>query len=154
MDYSHSMNNKKLFFRADKVGCLVGAVFLLTLTGCVGYVDRPPQGSVYVAPPVVVVQDDYVYYPDYEIYYSSSRHQYAYLEGGAWVSRPAPPGVTVNVLMASPSVRMDFHDSPANHHAAVVKQYPGNRAQPGSNQGRNNNQRGNQRNDRGGDNGR
>jgi hypothetical protein len=109
---------------------------------------------VYVAPPVVVVQDDYVYYPDYEIYYSSSRHQYAYLEGGAWVSRPTPRGVSVNVLLRSPSVRMDFHDSPANHHAEMVRQYPGNRAQPGSNQGRNNNQRGNQRDDRGGNNGR
>jgi hypothetical protein len=154
MDYSHSVNNKKLFFRADKAGCVLGAVFLLTLTGCVAYVDRPPQGSVYVAPPVVVVQDDYVYYPDYEIYYSSSRHQYAYLEGGAWVSRPAPRGVSVNVLLRSPSVKMNFHDSPANHHAEVVRQYPGNRAQPGSNQGRNNNQRGSQRGDRGEDGGR
>ena len=35
-------------------------------------------------------------------------------------------GVTVNVLRASPSVKMDFHDSPANHHAAVAKQYPKN----------------------------
>jgi len=148
------MNNKNHFFKADKAGCALGAVLLLTLTGCVGYVDRPPQGSVYMAPPVVVVQDDYVYYPDYEIYYSSSRHQYAYLEGGAWVSRPAPRGVSVDVLLRSPSVKMDFHDSPANHHAEVVKQYPGNRAQPGSNQGRNNNQRGNQRDDRGGNNGR
>jgi len=148
------MNDKILFFKADKVGLALAAALLLTLTGCVAYVDRPPQGSVYVAPPVVVVQDDYVYYPDYEIYYSSSRHQYAYLEGGAWVSRPAPRGVSVNVLLRSPSVRMDFHDSPANHHAEMVKQYPGNRAHPGSNQGRNNNQKGNQRDDRGGNNGR
>ena len=50
------------------------------------WTDRAP-GSVYVEPPVFVVQDDYVYYPDYEIYYSSSRHQYAYREGNAWVSR-------------------------------------------------------------------
>lgn len=148
------MNNKKLSIKTDKAGYVLGAVLLMTLTGCVAYVDRPPQGSVYVAPPVVVVEDDYVYYPDYEIYYSSSRHQYAYLEGRTWVSRPAPRGVSVNVLLRSPSVRMDFHDSPANHHAEVVKQYPRNRAQPGSNQGRNNNQKGNQRDDRGGNNGR
>jgi hypothetical protein len=111
---------------------------------------------VYVAPPVVAVQDDYVYYPNYQVYYSSSRHQYAYLEGSAWVSRPAPPGVSINVLMASPSVKMDFHDSPAVHHAAVVKQYPKNWSPPGSNQnqGRNDNQRGDQRDDRGGNNGR
>ena len=143
------MNNKRLFFRADKAGYVLGAVFLLALTGCVAYVDRPPQGSVYVAPPVVVVQDDYIYYPDYEVYYSSSRHQYAYQEGRAWVSRPAPRGVSVDVLFASPSVRMDFHDSPEHHHAEVVRQYPGHRAQPGSNQGRNDNRKNNPRDQRG-----
>jgi hypothetical protein len=50
---------------------------------------------------------------------------------------------------------MDFHDSPANHHAAVVKQYPKNWAPSGSNQGRNNdNRKVNPRGDRGGNNGR
>ena len=97
------------------------------LTGCVAYVDRPAQGSVYEDNSAVfLVQDDYVYYPNYQCYYSASRHQYAYREHNAWVARPAPPGVSVHVLMASPSVRMNFHDSPANHHATVVKQYPKN----------------------------
>jgi hypothetical protein len=149
------MNDKKLFFRADIIGLALAVALLVTLNGCVAYVDRPPQGSVYVAPPVVVVEDDYVYYPGYQVYYSSSRHEYAYREGRAWVSRPAPRGVSVDVLLASPSVRMDFHDSPANHHAAVVKQYPKNWAPSGSNQGRNNdNRKVNPRGDRGGNNGR
>ena len=147
------MNHKTLLFPTNKVGLVLCGVLLGTLTGCVGYINGPRAG-VYVAPPVVVVEDDYIYYPDYEVYYSSSRHQYAYLEGGAWVSRPAPRGVSVNVLLRSPSVRMNFHDSPEHHHAEVVRQYPGHRAQPGSNQGRNNNQKGNQRDDRGGNNGR
>ena len=134
------MNVKKLFFKTDKVGFMLGAVLLGTLTGCVGYVDGPRAGY-YAEPSVAVVQDDYVYYPGYQVYYSSSRHQYAYQEGHAWVSRPAPRGVSINVLQASPSVRMDFHDSPANHHAAVVKQYPKNWAPPGSNQGRNDNRK-------------
>jgi hypothetical protein len=71
-----------------------------------------------------VAQDDYVYYPSYGIYYSSGRHQYASLEAGAWVSQPAPRGVSVDALRASPSVKMDFHDSPATHHAAIAQQYP------------------------------
>jgi hypothetical protein len=79
----------------------------------------------------VVVQDDYVYYPGYQIYYSSNRRQYIYREGRSWVSRPAPPRVSVGVLFASPSVRLDFHDSPANHHATVVRQYPKHWAPPG-----------------------
>jgi hypothetical protein len=146
------MNGKKLFIQTNKVGFVLCAALLGTLTGCVGYVDGPRTG-VYVAPPVVVVQDDYIYYPGYQIYYSSSRHEYAYREGRTWVSRPAPRGVSVDVLVASPSVRMDFHDSPANHHAAVVKQYPKNWAPPGSNQGRNSdNRKDNPRDDRGGNN--
>jgi hypothetical protein len=145
------MNVKKLFFKTDKVGFVLCAALLGTLTGCVGYVDGPRAGY-YAEPSVAVVQDDYVYYPGYEVYYSSSRHQYAYREGRAWVSRPAPRGVSVNVLMASPSVRMDFHDSPAQHHAAIVRQYPKNWAPPGSNQGQN--RKDDKRNGRGENNGR
>ena len=151
------MNVRKPFFQTNKAGLVLCAALLGTLTGCVGYVDGPRAG-VYVEPPVmevgVVAQDDYVYYPEYETYYSSSRHQYAYLEGGAWVSRPAPRGVSVDVLRSSRSVKMDFHDSPANHHAAVAKQYPKNRAQPGSNQGRNDNRKNDQRDQQGDNRGR
>jgi hypothetical protein len=147
------MNYEKHFFRTNKVGLVLCGVLLGTLTGCVGYIDGPRAGA-YVAPPVVVVEDDYVYYPDYEIYYSSSRHQYAYRDGRAWVSRPAPRGVSVQVLFASPSVRMDFHDSPEHHHAEVVRQYPGHRAQPGSNQGRNDDRKDNPRDQQKGNRGR
>jgi hypothetical protein len=152
------MNNKKLFFKADKAGFVLGAALLVTLSGCVGYVDGPRAG-VYAAPPVVetavVVQDDYVYYPGYEVYYSNSRHQYAYLEGGAWVSRPAPRGVSVDVLLASPSVRMDFHDSPAHHHTEIVQKYPRNWKPPGSSkQGQKENRKDDKRDERGENNGR
>jgi hypothetical protein len=84
---------------------------------------------------VVVVQDDYVYYPSYQVYYSGSTRQYVYVEGNAWVSRPAPPRVSADVLLASPSVRLNFHDAPAIHHAAVVQTYPRNWAPPGSSHG-------------------
>jgi len=79
-----------------------------------------------VPPPDAAAPDDYVYYPSYGIYYNSHRRQYASLQGGAWVSQAAPSGVAVDVLRASPSVKMDFHDAPANHHAAVARQYPTN----------------------------
>jgi hypothetical protein len=132
--YSHSvnnkklMNNKKLIIKTKKTGFVLGTVLLLTLAECAGYAGGVSVG-INVAPVVVapvVVQDNYVYYPNYGIYYNSSRHQYAYLEGGAWVLASAPGGVSVAVLMASPSVNMDFHDSPAHHHAAMVQKYPKN----------------------------
>ena len=97
------------------------------LTGCVAY-DNGPHAQAYGRPPTVYVQteapDDYVYYPGYQVYYSNNRRQYVYQDGRSWVSRPAPPRVSVDVLVASPSVRLDFHDAPSSHHAAVVKQYP------------------------------
>ncbi len=143
------MNNKKLFFKPGKAGFVLAAVLLATLTGCVGYVDGPRAG-VQVEPQVFVAQDDYVYYPSYECYYSVSRHQYAYREGNAWVARPAPQGVSVDELRASPSVKMDFHDSPAQHHAAVVKQYPKNWKPSASNQGQKENPKDDQHDDHGG----
>ena len=89
------MNNKSHFFKAGHAGFVPGALLLAALTGCI--VDGP-RDRVYVAPPAVgatvVVQDDYVYYPGYDVYYSSNRHQYLWLQGGAWVSGPGPRGVS------------------------------------------------------------
>ena len=69
----------------------------------------------------VVVQAHYVYYPGYQVYYSSNTRQYVYQEGRSWVSRPAPPRVSADVLFASPSVTLAFHDFPSLHYASVVQ---------------------------------
>jgi hypothetical protein len=124
------MKNKKHFFKTNKVGFVLGAMLLVALTKGVSCADGQNVGITVTPPvvvaPAVVIQDDYVYYPTYAIYYNSSRHQYAYLENGAWVSQPGPQGVSVGVLQASASVSMDFHDSPANHHAEMLRKYPKN----------------------------
>src|SRR4051812_3138502 len=92
-----------------RMACAFSAVLLAGLTGCVGYVESP-HARVYVQPAPayvesrVVVQDDYVYSPSYQVYYSSRARQYVYLDGRAWVTRPSPPRVSVDVLFASPSV--------------------------------------------------
>jgi hypothetical protein len=144
-DYSHPMNNKKLFFKAGKTQFILCTAFLGMLTGVIGYSDEPNHAAVNEQPSsvraVAVVQDDYVYYPGYEVYYSRTRHQYVYPEGGGWVSRPAPRGVSVNVLMASPSVAVDFHDSPASHHTEMVKKYPRNWRQPDPDRGQTDNRK-------------
>jgi hypothetical protein len=135
--------NKTKCLAAGKVGLVICTALLGALTGCVGHVGGPPHGSVYVEPPStytpytyaesgIAVQPEYVYYPGYQVYYTSNTRQYIYQDGRSWVSRPAPPRVSANVLLASPSVRLDFHDSPAIHHATVVRQYPKNWAPPGS----------------------
>jgi hypothetical protein len=139
------MNDNQLFSTATKSGMVLTVPLLLTLPGCMVEVENP-HPRVYVAPAPVEVtfaaQDDYVYYPSYGVYYSSNRHQYAYVDGGAWVLRPQPRGVSVNVLLASPSVRMNFHDSPALHHAAIARQYPKSWKPSGGNDGRKDDGRG------------
>ena len=134
------MNVRRDLFPLQKV--LLGGMLLVALAGCVGRGDGPRAG-VYVQSPGagLVLQDDFVYYPNYQIYYSNNRQQYAYKDGANWVYRPSPHGVSLGQLKASPSVRMEFHDSPAYHHAAVVKQYPKNWTppRPGAGQNRGNN---------------
>ncbi len=150
------MNDEKPVFQTDKVGLVVLCATLLgTMTGCIGYVDGPRAG-IYAEPAVqvdagFVVEDDYVYYPDYQMYYGSRSHRWYNREGSSWVAYSAPRGVSVDELRGSRSVRMDFHDSPEHHHSEVVRQYPGNRAQPGSHQDQKDNRKDN-RHDAHGDN--
>lgn len=124
------MMAKGFILKTSTAGIVFTATLLGTQTGCVGYVDRADTVRMYPVSPVVettfVIEDDYVYYPSYQIYYSSRRHQYAYRDGNNWISRPAPPGVSLRHLQASPSVRMEFHDSPAQHHEETTRQYPRN----------------------------
>jgi hypothetical protein len=134
------MKNKKYFLKTNNVGFVLSAALLVALAECVSSANG--QGAeITITPPVVVVaspvvvQDNYVYYPGYGIYYNSGQHQYGYLQGSAWVWAPSPSGVSVDVLRASPSVNMDFHDSPASHHDAMVRQYPKNWKPSASKQG-------------------
>jgi hypothetical protein len=131
----------KLSFRNAGIDLLVFAS-VLTLAVLAACNRDQPQTAVAVQPsaaaaqpaavapqvvqvqPEVVMQDDYVYYPQYEVYYSSNRREYMYRDGDAWIWRPTPPHVEVNVLFASPSVHMDFHDSPALHHEVIMRSYP------------------------------
>ena len=76
--------------KASKFGSLFGAALLGALTACVGH-SHSQHGGIYAQPPDAYVEsgalvpDDYVYYPYYETYYSSHRHQYVYRDGHSWV---------------------------------------------------------------------
>ena len=124
------MKNEKCFSHARKAGFVLNTVLLIALTS--GASSLQAQGIhitiappvIAVSPPVVVIPDNYVYYPSYGVYYNTTRHQYAYMDGSVWVNRPAPLGVSAEVLLASPSVQMDFHDSPSFHHKDMIRKYP------------------------------
>lgn len=125
---------------------MLSILLLGSVAGCVH--ESRHRADYYVPPPDYVevggvVRDDYFYYPGYQVYYSSYRRQYIYQDRGAWVSRPAPPDVSVAVLFASPSVRLGFHDAPEMHHSRVVQQYPKHWKPPGDNRNRESDQRNN-----------
>ena len=107
---------------------IAGPACLLLLSGCETDSPRSHRGyashsSVQIQGSVVIM-DDYDYYPAYETYYSRNRREYVYLDGGTWVRRSQPSGVSIDLFLAAPSVRLDFRDSPERHHATVVRTYP------------------------------
>jgi hypothetical protein len=126
--------NKKHFLPLHAAGLVAGSIILGTLTGCMSDDTgsrRNYQGRhMGYTQATVVYQDDYDYYPGYEVYYSRNRREYVYRDGSTWVRRPEPRGITVDVLLAAPSVRVDFRDSPERHHNTVVKSYPRNWKKP------------------------
>jgi hypothetical protein len=109
-----------------KSGIALGALLVGTLAAPALYADGihadinipVPSVSVNVTP------DNYVYYPKYGVYYSSHRRQYYYQDHGAWVWGARPPSVSGDVVLGSPAVKMDFHDSPDRHHDEIVRKYP------------------------------
>ena len=121
--------------RLPRTGSVLAATgCLAAFSGCVagrpGYAGGPSGGATVVVQCGVMFQDDYDYFPGFETYYSRNRHEYVYRDGNAWVRRPAPRGITANVLLTMPSVRVDFHDSPEQHHDQVVTSYPKNWKRP------------------------
>lgn len=112
---------------ARRLGVVVsGLAAAVLLSSCVtearvssGYSPRPSRTQT-----TIVIVDDYDYYPAYEVYYSRNRREYVYLENNAWVRRSQPIGFDVNLLLSAPSVRVDFRDSPEQHHASVRQSYP------------------------------
>lgn len=120
--------NHSILRRPGLATCLLGAGLLLTQGGC--YVQGQSQGYRAAEPAAqVIVQDDYIYYPDSEVYYSNTRHNYVYRDGRSWVTRPQAPR---SWAQSSLFVRLDFHDAPERHHAEVSRSYPKNwKPQPG-----------------------
>jgi hypothetical protein len=67
--------------------------------------------------------DDYVYYPDSEVYYSPAHRDYVYWERDRWAHHSAPPRAW---NQSSLSVHVNFGNDPWNHHNEVIRRYPRN----------------------------
>lgn len=118
--YRTGMNRNLGFVIATAV-LVTATTLLFVMTGCVtdDYGHNRVRGSAYVS-----FEDDYDYYPRYETYYSRNRREFVYRDGSQWVRRREPRGVSTAVILATPSVRLDFRDSPERHHNDVIRSYP------------------------------
>ncbi len=114
-------------------GLIAGSCLMAALTGCMTAGSGP--SSHYPTRPAVQaslgLEDDYDYYPRYEIYYSRRRNEYVYRDANAWVRRSDLRGITLAMLQSGPVVRMPFHDSPEFHHGSIVQSFPRNWEQSG-----------------------
>lgn len=113
--------NRNLSFVIASAVLVTATTLLFVMTGCVTDDTGYPRvrGNAYVS-----FEDDYDYYPRYETYYSRSRREFVYRDGGQWVRRREPSGVSINVILSTPSVRLDFRGSPERHHNDVIRSYP------------------------------
>lgn len=101
------------------IAIILGAGALTLFPSCAG-----TSGGVYASSgPAPVWDEDYVYYPGYETYYSRNHNFYYYRDHDRWVRNANPPRQWAN---NAPSVHVDFRDAPDRHHADVVKHYPRN----------------------------
>ena len=101
----------------------------LLLGGCA---DSPRVVTLATHPSVAQLQaargvePGYVYYPDYELYYSRNYQQYVFHYNYGWVHRTHVPEEMTAELANARAVPMNFNDDPVRHHAEVSRLYPSN----------------------------
>jgi hypothetical protein len=104
----------------------LGALTLLGLSGCATNGD-PFSGLTRILsfPGYVnreVVQNEYLYYPEYDLYYNRNSQQFLSVENNRWVTRNHPRNVSAERVFASRSVRIDGYSTPEQHRNAYYEQ--------------------------------
>jgi hypothetical protein len=107
---------------------LAFALLALALTGCVG---GPRVATLAVQPSVEQLQagrgvwPEFVYYPDYEVYYSQNYQLYVFRYNYAWVTQTEPPDLPPGALEHARAVPMAYHFyDPIAHHREISGLFP------------------------------
>lgn len=105
---------------------------MLALAGCAG---SPSAMSLAVQPSVAQMQafrgvwPEFVYYPDYEVYYSRNYELYVFRLNSGWMTQSWPPDLPAGTLERARAVPMEYHFSdPFSHHQDIARQYPPHQA--------------------------
>lgn len=131
--------SKKPAISPKTLACGLGAIALLAVSGCVTNEDAAGGVAVFGNPGYqtrTVVQNDYFYFPDYDIYYNRASGEFLSVENGRWTSRNRPLNVPVNRLLASRAVSVNTYISPQHHREVYLRRnVRQGRWQPASNAG-------------------
>lgn len=65
---------------------------------------------------------EYLYYPQYDVYFNQNTNEFISVENGRWVSRDAPRHVSTAQVLRSRAVTMERYDSPAHHRSMMARQ--------------------------------
>jgi hypothetical protein len=105
----------------------LSASLLCLMAGCAG--SGLPLGAIGDLFGVRVTTDqrneyrsEYIYYPQYDLYYNRNRNEFLSVENGRWVSREYPRNVSAQQVLRSRSVSIDNYDSPGHHRAELARQ--------------------------------
>jgi hypothetical protein len=94
-------------------GCTTNGNPLFSLPGIFG--EAPYENRT-------TAQNQYLYYPDYDLYYNRNTGDFISFENNRWIARKSPRNVSSDRLFASRSVSLQGYDTPEQHRAMYYRQ--------------------------------
>ncbi len=112
---------KNIILQPRKILCGLSAIAILGAAGCT-YTDRQHDGYAVSGPNThTVAQQDYVYYPTHNVYYSRGADNFRVYEGNRWVTVTTPRNVNRQRVLATESVSIAQYGTPERHYTEYVQ---------------------------------
>jgi len=104
--------------------CGLGVPVMVGSVGCAGVDPLTQVASILggMGGPNRTAVNDYVFYPDYNLYYNRRTEEFLAVENGAWVTRRYPLNVSAQRVLASRAVNIDRYGSPEHHYDQYYSQ--------------------------------
>lgn len=98
----------------------LSAVAILGATSCT-YNDRNLTDTVSDMGSSTLARQDYVYYPDHNVYYNRGADNFRTYEGNRWVTQTTPRNVTREAVLSTESVSIEKYGTPERHYTEYVQ---------------------------------
>lgn len=115
---------RNTIFNRFTLTCGLGVIALTGLSGCVtngnpltGLSGLPEIFDNQVYRDRAVVENEYLYYPEYDLYYDRDQREFLSVENDRWVTRNRPRNVSPDRVFTSRAVNLDGY-TPQQHRDA------------------------------------